>query len=139
MCTITQYDLGPSFADVEADVADLAIVDATSMVLGPSDSQTATSLRWTACGLDPCLAIKLLARHTLAIDPNSGATATPNHTSESIGGVSVSYAGASSATGTYSSTSFGQAYQDLRTRFDICSSKRTRGPLAVAPRDGCGC
>jgi hypothetical protein len=133
MCTITQDDLGPAFEAVDADVADDVITTATSIVLGPSGTQSTTLVRWTRCGVDACLAIKLLAKHLLVTTPGTGATEGQATTSESIGGVSVSYANGGQASSKYGSTVHGQMYEQLQDKFDRCSRARRSFPIAIGP------
>lgn len=137
-CSIVQADLGPLFADVDADLVALIITTATGIVLGPSDGQATTEGAQIACGVDPCLAIKLLSQHLISTLPGSeseGATVT----SERVGEVSTSYANAGSASGLYAGSTYGAMYAMLLAQYEKCKARRRTFPRSVGPSGRCGC
>jgi hypothetical protein len=127
-CTITQADLGKKFADVDPDVVDDWITMATEQVYA-----IASHRAWKACGIDPCGAIKLLARHLLSLDPDTDVDASQN-TSASIGGVSVSTANNESLSGLYTGTPYGRLLAAKIGLLRKCQSRRRHLPFAVGPR-----
>lgn len=135
MCTITQADLGSAFADVASEDADAAILGATEFVLGPTADQVTALAAWSRCRLDPCRAILLLAKHMLAVSPNSGATEAGAVASESIGGVSVSYSlgSADSTSGVFAGSLHGRLFAALLGKFEVCSARRRSFPIGVGP------
>jgi hypothetical protein len=135
-CTITQDDLGPQFAAVDAEIAALFIEIATEIVLGPVECQAAKYLAWVTCCVSPCLAIKLLAQHLISSDPFNGAEGA-DVTSETVGDVSTSYGNATSTSGLYGSTVFGRMFSGLLAKFEVCRSRRQFTGIAVL--GGCGC
>jgi hypothetical protein len=136
-CSITQDDLGPAFADVDAELAELFIETATGLVLGVLACQAETEVKWSNCCLDACLAIKLLAQHLLVVTPNSGASESPAVTSKRVGEISVTYASASSSSGLYAGSPYGSMYAMLLGKFELCQN--TRNTLPFAASGGCGC
>jgi len=135
-CTITQATLGPAFADVDPDIAALWIEVATVVVLGPDAQQALVQAKWLACGVDPCMAIRLLASHQLAtLDPSADAKTV---TSESVADVSTSYATAGSSAGIWTGSQYGVLYATLLDKFEVCTARRSSFPRATTGR-GCGC
>jgi hypothetical protein len=137
-CTITQADLGPTFEDVDADLASLYIEIATTLVLGPEGAcATANYAKWFACCVDPCMAIRLLASHLIASDPDSGAGSS-EVASESVGEVSVTYGSATSSSGLFTSTLWGKGYAKLLGKYEQCKATRRTFPV-TASNGSCGC
>lgn len=133
-CTTTQADLGPLFADVDADLATAIIEQATSIVLGPSAAQATTEASMTACGLDPCALVVLTAQHLLSVLPGSGVGgSTQTVTSERVGEVSTSYGTASSASGLWAGSAFGSMVQLQLARYEQCQARRRSFPMFVGP------
>jgi hypothetical protein len=139
-CTIKQADLGPSFADVDPDVAQLWIDTATEIVLGPTACQAETELAWRNCCVDPCRAIVLLAQHLLASDPDSG-SGDKDVASERVADVAVTYVSAGPGSDVWQSTTYGRAYSAMLANYERCSQKRKTTPVAGGGRGvyGCGC
>ena len=138
-CTITQADLGPAFAAVDADVADLFILTATEIVLGPAGAcQVQTEAAWRGCCVDPCRAIVLLAQHLLSVTSGTGG-GTSQILSKRVGDISITYANATANSGIWTGSPYGVAYSVMARRFDLCRSRRNTFPIAVGPRGGCGC
>ena len=119
-CTITQADLGPDFAAVNAALVQVWIDVATSIVSGADGTN---QVLWANCNVDPCMAIRLLASHAIATDPSSGVNGYAV-TSESVADVSTSYAAANSSSDLWSSTPWGRGYSQLLRQYEICSSRR---------------
>lgn len=132
-CDVTQADLGPLFADVDADVASTFIEQATLIILGPTDSQAAAEAAYKACGVDPCNLIVLAAQHLLAMAPGSGAGTSATVTSERVGEVSTSYANTSSGSGFWVGSVFGSLVSAQLARFERCRARRRSFPFGVGP------
>lgn len=137
-CDITQADLGPTFATVDAALADLWIETATEIILGPVGCQTETQVAWLRCCVDPCRAIVLMAQHLIASDPDSGA-GDKEVTSERMGDVAVTYSNATSSSNVWSSTSYGRALSMMLAKYERCNATRRTMPIAVGGSQGCGC
>jgi hypothetical protein len=137
-CTITQADLGPTFEDVDADLASLYIEIATTLVLGPEGAcATANYAKWFACCVDPCMAIRLLASHLIASDPDSGAGSS-EVTSESVGEISATYGSVTSSSGLFATTHWGRGYAKLLGAYEQCKATRRTFPVTAA-NGSCGC
>lgn len=132
-CTITQADLGKKFEDVDADVAAEFIALAVETVLGAPQFKGQTYAAWIKCKLDPCGAIRLLAQHLLAEDPDTDVDAVAT-TSESIGGVSVSASTAATINSPYGGTTYGRLYAARLAAFTNCQARRRSAPFGVGPR-----
>lgn len=131
-CSITQADLGPLFASLDADLVAWFIEQATGVVLGPSESHVAMKSVYKACGVDPCLMIKLLAQHMISVTPGSGGSGGTVQ-SERVADVSVSYATGNSSSSIYGGSPFGLAYAQQLAKFEKCRAGRNTIPRAVGP------
>lgn len=131
-CTITQADLGPLFADADPDLVAAFIEQATAIVLGPVESQAAKEAAMKRCGVDPCNMIKLLAQHLLSVTPAAGA-GTQTVASQSVGGVSVTFAHAASNSGLFAGSPYGTLFAYDLAQFEKCSKRRRTFPMGVGP------
>jgi hypothetical protein len=135
-CTITQADLGPQFEDVAAGIAALFIDTATVIVLGPLACQADKYAAWLGCCVDPCMAIKLLAQHLIASDPDSGA-GSADVTSERVGDVAVAYSSATSSSGAFGGTIYGRTFAMLLGKYEQCRAGRQHTGTAFSGKCGC--
>lgn len=135
-CSITQADLGPVAEALTPEAAQFYIDAATVIVLGPVECQVENQLAWLGCCVDPCAAIKWLAGHMIAADPSSG-SGSLQVVARRVGDVSRTYANASSSSGVFGGSFYGQQYAFLLAQFEICQgSRRTTG---TAYGGSCGC
>lgn len=135
-CTITQADLGALAEGLDPDVADLYIKTATEIVLGPTACQGEVQLKWLRCCVDPCRAIKLMAQHLIATDPESGA-GEKDVLSERVGDVATTYANATSSAGIFGDSTYGRMFSLLLAQYERCQASRRTLPFAVG--GSCGC
>lgn len=131
-CSITQADLGPLFAGIDAALAAWFIEQATGVVLGPSESQAAMEAAYKACKVDPCLMIKLLAQHMITVTPGSGGSGG-TVSSERVADVATTYATGNSSSSIYGGSSFGLSFAQLLAKFEKCRAGRNTIPRAVGP------
>lgn len=120
-CEITQADLGPLFADVDPDVA-AAMIEAAGLIVDES--------AWICCGKDPCVGIKLAAKHLLA-SGDFGATVGTAVVSERVGDVAATYANATSSSDAWSSTPYGVAYALALGQVEMCEQTRNTMPTGA--------
>lgn len=130
-CSITQADLGPLFADVDATLAAQFIAQAVLIVLGPAAGQATKEAAMLQCGVDPCNMIKLLAQHLLTVTPGSGAESSSTVESETVGRVSTSYGTATSSSGLFAGSTFGTMYTFQLAQFERCQSTRRSFPRSI--------
>jgi hypothetical protein len=130
-CTITQDSLGPLFADVDADLAELFIAQAVLIVLGPAAGQATKELAYIGCGVDPCNMITLLAQHLLTVTPGAGAESGSTVESETVGRVSVTYGTATSASGLFAGSPFGTLFAFELAKFEKCQARRRTLPRSI--------
>lgn len=121
--TITPADLPAEFAAVADDIAQMWIDVAEA---------TIDRAKWSCARVNPDTGVKMLAAHLIKLDANSGTPAPSGTiTSKSIGGVSVSKAVSSAASGPHGLTEYGQAYDGLKHRVD--SDRRRHLPPPPQP------
>jgi len=137
-CTFNQADFGPPFSELDADIFEMFLETATTIVLGPLECQATTEAAWRRCCVDPCQAIKLLTKHLISSDDAIEDT-DKDVLSERVGDVAVTYANISTSNNPFSDTTYGRAFGFLLQKYALCSSRRKRLPPAIPPIGGCGC
>lgn len=129
-CTLSQADLGPIFAAVDPAIASMFIDQATILVLGDESVQAVVEAAYLGCGLDPCNMIVLLAQHLLSVTEGTGINGK-TITSERVGDVSASYAGAGSSSSVFAGSPYGLMYAFQLARFEKCQARRRTLPVAI--------
>jgi hypothetical protein len=127
-CEFDQADFGAPFAEMDEEDFDVYLNQAIEIFYGACATKVDT--QWANCCLNPCAAIKLLTKHLILADPNSG-IGSAEAESESVGDVSVTYASTSASATEHGNTLWGREYDKMIGDFQRCRAKRSHGPLAV--------
>lgn len=135
-CTFEQASFGAPFTELDPDTFSMFVEMAKSLVLGPPECQAKTEAAWRSCCVDPCLAITLVTKHLISVDPNVEEV-DKESLSERVGDVSVTYANISSGKNPFSNSSYGLSFGFLLRKFIRCSRFRRHLPPGVPPVSSC--